>query len=210
MKVWVDPKETTAEAWVGAAADDSSEPTSPAASVVERATRTRYPIQYTDGAFLTPAAAESGGLNAGGYARVQFNCAVDGRGTIKLTARGYQWGGDGPDRRFKALYTREADPTDTIPFGTYERWRRSQHGTVDGFEGGDEYVDFDPSEGTIEETREECPWETLWDAVRLRLVELELVRNTPFARYRLREHEKWAEIGGTLRWKPTAFGDAEP
>jgi hypothetical protein len=121
IEIWGNPKETTAEAWVGAAADDPSETTSPAASVVERATRARCPIQYIDGAFLTPsAAAEPGGPNVGGYARVQFNCAVDGRGIPKLTARGYQWGGDGPDRRFKAL-SREADPTDTIPFGTYER-----------------------------------------------------------------------------------------
>ena len=210
MKVWVDPKETAAGPWTGAA-DESSASASPASPVVERATRARYPLQYADGAFLTPSTtAELGGPNPGGYARVQFNCAVDGRGTVKLTARGYQWGGEEPDRRFKSLYTREAGPTDTVPFDTYERWRRSQRGVVDGFEEGNEYIDFDPSEGTIEEVRERCAWGTLWSAVRLRLAELELVRNTPFARYRLRELEKWAEIRGTLRWKPTAFGDAEP
>jgi len=41
------------------------------------------------------------------------------------------------------------------------------------------------------------------------LAELELVRNAPFARYRLQECGEGNAVRGTLRWKPTAVGDAE-
>lgn len=89
MRVWVDPKETAADAW--GATDDDGDPqaTSPAAPVFERALSTRYPVQYADGAYLTPMATDPGERTGGdGYARIQFNCAVDRAGTIKLTARG--------------------------------------------------------------------------------------------------------------------------
>jgi hypothetical protein len=86
--------------------------------------------------------ADSEGRNRDGYARTRFNCAVDRAGTIKLTARGYRWGGDDPAMRFKSLFTRAADPTETLPFGAYERWLRFQHGEVRGFEDGDAYIDF--------------------------------------------------------------------
>jgi hypothetical protein len=207
MKVWVDPKETAAGAWGDAAADAPEPSASPAAPVVERAHATRYPIQYADGAFLTPSTMP--GVESSGYARLQFNCAVDGAGTIKLTARGYRWGGDGPDVRFKSLLSREPEPTETLPIGTYERWHRSQDGIVSGFEAGDEYIDFEPEDGTTEEGRERREWGRLRWAVRLRLAELELIRNAAFARYRLRECDEWEAVRGTLRWKPTAFGDAE-
>jgi hypothetical protein len=55
-------------------------------------------------------------------------------------------GGAEADRRFKSLFTRAADPTETVPFGTYDRWHRSQCGEVTGFETGDEYIQFDPTE----------------------------------------------------------------
>jgi len=202
MKVWIDPKETAAGAWGGGDGDSAVE-ASPTVPVVERAVSTSPPVQYVDCAYLTPEEGQND------YARVQFDCAVDRAGTVKLSARGYRWGGDEPDLRFKSLFTREADPTDTVPFGTYERWRRFQRGEVDDFEDGDEYIHFEPTDGAVENGRERREWERLRRAVRLRLAELELVRNAPFARYRLREREEWAAVRDTLRWKPTAFGDAE-
>lgn len=207
MKVWVDPKETAVDAWGGVDDEEMVAAPSPAASVIERAVSTRPPAQYTDGAYLTPAS--EGADSTDGYARLQFNCAVDRAGTVRLTARGYRWGGAESDRRFKSLFTREADPTDTVPFDTYERWLRFQRGDVTNFENGDEYIHFEPTEGAIEEDREDREWERLRWAVRIRLAELELVRNAPFARYRLQERGEWEAIRGTLRWKPTAFGDAE-
>jgi len=210
MKVWVDPKETAAGAWSEAAEGPERPAVPPATPVVERAHATRYPVQYTDGAFLTPATAPTAdGPEASEYARIQFNCAVDGAGTIKLTARGYRWGGEDADVRFKSLFSRAPMPTETQPIETYERWRRAQRGTVSGFEAGDEYIDFVPEDGTTEESRERREWDQLRWAVQLRLAELELVRNTAFARYRLRERDEWDAVRGTVRWKPTAFGDAD-
>ncbi|WP_251329134.1 hypothetical protein [Haloplanus pelagicus] len=209
MKVWIDPKETAAGTW-GTSEVPSDTSGSPAVPVIERAVGTRYPIQYADGAFLTPKTAEGTDVpGPGGYARLQFNCAVDGAGTIKLTARGYRWGDDESAMRFKSLFSREPTPTETIPFESYERWLRSQHGVVKGFVEGDEYIDFEPAEEEIEEGRDQCAWADLRWAVRLRLAELELVRNPAFARYRLQERDEWEAVRGTLRWKPTAFGDAE-
>lgn len=209
MRVWVDPKETAAVAWGGVDDDSIAAAPSPAASVVERAMAARPPIQYTDGAYLTPMAEGADGPERDDYARIQFNCTVNRAGTVKLTARGYRWGGEASDMRFKSLFTREADPTDTVPFDTYERWLRLQRGEVTGFEDGDEYIHFEPTAGAIEEDRTRRAWADLRWSIRLRLAELELVRNAPFARYRLQEREEWAAVRGTLRWKPTAFGDAE-
>jgi len=56
MRVPVDPKETAADAWDGVADDSAAAAPSPIASVTERATATRPPVQYTDGAYLTPMA----------------------------------------------------------------------------------------------------------------------------------------------------------
>jgi len=209
MKVWVDPKETAAGAWGGVDDDSTAPAPSPTVPVMERAVAARPPIQYTDGAYLAPAAEGADGTDRDSYARVQFNCAVNRAGTIKLTGRGYRWGGEESAVRFKSLFTREADPTETVPFDTYERWLRLQRGEVTGFEDGDEYIHFEPTEGAIEEGRKQRAWAELRWAVRLRLAELELVRNAPFARYRLQERDEWETIRGTLRWKPTAFGDAE-
>jgi hypothetical protein len=207
MRVWIDPKETATDAW--GTPDADSDGATPTATVVERALTTQYPIQYTDGAYLTPTAAGPDGRSWDRYARIQFNCAVDRAGTVKLTARGYRWGGDGPAMRFKSLLSREPEPTETVPFDTYERWLRFQRGDVTGFEPGDAYVDFEPTDGAVEERRKDHEWAALRWPIRLRLAELELVRNAPFARYRLRECDEWDAVRGTLRWKPTAFGDAE-
>jgi hypothetical protein len=209
MKVWVDPKETAVDAWGGVDEEEMAAAPSPAESVIERAVSARRPIQYTDGAYLMPTSGGADGAERDGYARIQFNCAVDRAGAIRLTARGYRWGGTESDRRFKSLFTRAAEPTDTVPFDTYERWLRFQRGDVTGFEDGDEYITFEPADGAVEEGREQREWEHLRWAVRIRLAELELVRNAPFARYRLQERGEWDAVRGTLRWKPTAFGDAE-
>lgn len=208
MKVWVDPKETVGDQW-GAPPEEQSdaEAPTPATPVMERAVTTRPPVQYRDGAFVTPTT-DDRPVSTDGYARLEFDCAVTGPGRIKLTARGYHWGSREGDRRFKSLYTRAADPTDTVPFDTYERWMRLQRGDVVGFDEGDEYIDFRPDEGAVEESRTRRDWESLWWSIRLRLAELELVRNPAFARYVLRERGEWETVRDTLRWKPTAFGDA--
>ena len=101
-----------------------------------------------------------------------------------------------------SLFSRAADPTDSVP---YERWLRFQRGDVSG----DEYIHFEPTAGAVEEERTREEWDDLDWATRIRLAELELVRNEPFARYRLQEHGEWVAVSGTLRWKPTAFGDTE-
>jgi hypothetical protein len=118
-------------------------------------------------------------------------------------------GGAEADRRFKSLFTRAADPTETVPFGTYDRWHRSQCGEVTGFETGDEYIQFDPTEGAIEEGRAGHEWESMSWGVRRRLAELELIRDAAFARYRLRELDSWDAVRNTLHWKPSAFGELE-
>ncbi|MFB6196561.1 MAG: hypothetical protein ABEI80_10350 [Haloplanus sp.] len=208
MKVWVDPKETSGDRW-GVLSDErraSGAPT-PATPAIDRAVAATPPIQYADGAFVTPTVDEHPAV-ADGYARVEFNCAVTRPGRLKLVIRGYHWDGDGAGRRFKSLLSREAPPTDTLPFDTYDRWLRDQRGEVVGYEEGDEYIDFRPDGDSTKERRDQRDWETLWRSVRLRLVELELVRNAPFARYLLRERGRWDEFRGVLRWKPTAFGDA--
>lgn len=130
-------------------------------------------------------------------------------GTLKLTARGYRWEGSADDMRFKSLFSRASDPTDTVPFDTYERWLRFQRGDVSDFEDGDEYIRFEPTAGAVAEERARREWDDLNWATRIGLAELDLVRNEPFARYRLQERDEWVAVSGTLRWKPTAFGDAE-
>ncbi|MFB6100996.1 MAG: hypothetical protein ABEJ73_00335 [Haloplanus sp.] len=211
MRVWIDPKETAEHSWGGNATGESTaaDAPTPVKPVMERALATHQPVQYGDGAFVTPAQTrDEDGVTADGYARIQFNCAATRPGTIKLTARGYRWGGDEEDMRFKSLFSRESDPTPTVPVGTYERWLRRQHGDVRGYEEGNEYIDFRPTAGSTAERRDRREWESLWRSVRLRLAELELVRNAPFARYVLQERGQWDTIRGILRWKPTAFAGA--
>lgn len=137
--------------------------------------------------------------------------------------------------RFKSLSSREAPPTETVPFETYERWLRFQHGTVTGFDDGDAYIHFEPTDRAAEDGRERREWTALRWAVRLRLAELELVvlivvsqdrwvavtfRRPTGEQLQLSVSEtrrspaigsgsdEWEAVRGTLRWKPTAFGDA--
>ena len=73
MRVWVDPKETAAGAW-GATDEDDAPATSPAVPVFERALSTRSPVQYADGAYLTPMTAGPNERTDGdGYSSV-WNC----------------------------------------------------------------------------------------------------------------------------------------
>jgi hypothetical protein len=77
---------------------------------------------------------------------------------------------------------------------------------VNGFANGDEY---EPTAGAVEEARARREWDDLDWATRIGIAELELVGNEPFAGYRLQERDEWVAVGEILRWKPTAFGDAE-
>ena len=64
----VDSKETAADTWGGV--DDDSAAPSPIASVTERATAARPPVQYADSTYLTPMAE-----GRDRYARIEYNCA---------------------------------------------------------------------------------------------------------------------------------------
>lgn len=81
-----------------------------------------------------------------------------------------------------------------MPFGTYGRWLRFQHGAVTGFEDGGASIHFEPTERAVEDGRERREWTALRWAVRLRLAERGVTRNAPFARYRLRERDEWDAV----------------
>lgn len=101
-----------------------------------------------------------------------------------------------------------SDPTATVPFATYERWGRSQRGVVSGFEEGDAYIDFEPIEGTSRrdangENGPRCGETSAFGSPNSNSF------GTPRSPAIASKNSGSERIRGTLRWKPTAFGEAD-
>ena len=194
---WVDPHETDPEQWAGDAATDRS-----SASVYERALDTGRPFERTDKLVLQGSSVAEE-FRTRGYerARIDYHLAVESDGRVKLLARGHLWGGDEPHQRFRAQYRREGEPTDTVPFDEYLTWTRYQYGTID-VEGG--RLTFE-AESDRQERMRRLDWADLYAPDRLRLAELELVRNPALARYVLRDRGDWRDVADALRYNPEAF-----
>ncbi|WP_335999660.1 hypothetical protein [Halorientalis halophila] len=195
---WVDPHETDPETWGGSAAAANR----PCTPVYERALSTRPPFERTDKLVLHgPAVTEE--FRTRGYesVRVDYHLAVEADGRVKLLARGHLWGGDEPHQRFRAQYRRESEPTDTVPFDEYLAWTRYQFGTIDVEDGT---LSFEP-EGDREEETRRLDWTDLYASARLRMAELELIRNPGLARYALRDLGEWRDVEDALRYNPDAF-----
>lgn len=195
---WVDPDETDPEQWAGDETEERSR-----TSVYERALKTPRPFEREDKLLLQgPSVAEE--FRTRGYerARVDYHFAVESDGRIKLLARGYLWGSDERHQRFRAQYRREGEPTESVPFDEYLAWMRYQFGTIEIEDGR---LSFEADGDRNERTRR-LAWTELFAPDRLRLAELELVRNPALARYVLRDRGDWRDIEDALRYNPEAFG----
>jgi hypothetical protein len=194
---WVDPHETDPEQWAGAEASERS-----CTPVYERALETGRPFERTDKLVLEGSSAVEE-FRTRGYERVRvdYHLAVEAGGRVKLLSRGHLWGGDEPHQRFRAQYRREGEPTETVPFDEYLTWTRHQFGTIDIEDGR---LAFD-AESDRQERMRRLDWSELYAPDRLRLAELELIRNAALARYALRARGDWRAVEDALRYNPAAF-----
>lgn len=199
--VWIDPHESDASAWAGTA----DPPPEPIAPTMERAHDAGPRVSYQDAVSLGPEEL-SDEFPASGYRHAYFQFDLDLRfdTTIRLLSRGYVWDGSEPDQRFRVLYRRPASPTRTVPCGQYAVWTRFQYGCVTGVHRED--VSFSGRDEPEDEKRL-VSWSELQEPIRVRLAELELARNPPFAKYRLEAIEAWADMDAAIRWRPHAFGE---
>lgn len=195
---WVDPTETDPATWGGSDAATAE----PCTSVYERALSTPTPYERTDRLVLQgPSVTAEFRTREYDRVRVDYHLAVETSGRVKLLARGHLWGGGEPHQRFRAQYRRESEPTDTVPFDEYLAWTRFQFGTIHVDEGT---LTFEPAT-EHEETMRRLDWTELYAPDRLRLAELELVRNPGLARYVLRDRDEWRAVEDALRYNPEAF-----
>ncbi|WP_312617597.1 hypothetical protein [Haloarcula sp. 1CSR25-25] len=111
-------------------------------------------------------------------------------------------GGDETHQRFQAQYRRPPPHTETVPFGEYTVWTRYQYGTIERTDDG---LTFAAGEDGPDESLRDRDWASLFDPVRERLAELELVRNPSFSRYRLEELDEWAAYRTRFQYDPGAF-----
>ncbi|MFC6973816.1 hypothetical protein ACFQL1_02640 [Halomicroarcula sp. GCM10025709] len=202
MAHWVDPDETDPQAWQGRGTGEPARGGTDCLSVIERARRTSLPYQHEADVHHTDAVAAQFQSRAYTDARVVYNSGLDVERRIKLLTRGVLWGGAETNQRFKAQYRRAGPPTESVPFGEYTVWSRFQYGTI---KRGDSGVTFAPDDSEPEEEVRTLPWDELYDPVKYRLVELELVRNPSFARYRLQELGEWDAFETQLRYDIGAF-----
>lgn len=195
---WIDPRENDPDAW------RASEPGEPAVrTVYERAYETAVPYERRDDVYRNGEAV-TGEFRTREYehAKVSYHLAVEGNGRVKLLAKGHLWGDDEVHQRFRAQYRRPGEPTDTEPFDDYHVWVRFRLGTVARRDGS---LQFEPTDEKPSEKLRTLAWGSLFGPDRVRLAELELVRNPPLARYVLRERDQWAMIRDSLRYNPDAF-----
>ncbi|QIO22336.1 hypothetical protein [Haloarcula sp. JP-L23] len=202
MDRWVDPDETDPATWRGSGPHDDLRRGEDVGSVLERAARTPLPYQYEEDRHYSEAVAEIFRTSQFSNARVVYNCGIDAHRRIKVLTRGLLWGGGEDHQRFKAQYRRPPSPTETVPFGEYTVWTRFQYGHIVRTDDG---VTFSPGDSAPEEKLETLAWADLYEPVRQRLVELELVRNPPFAKYRLQELDEWEEYRTQFRYDADAF-----
>lgn len=138
---------------------------------------------------------------------LKVNAGVTGDRKLKLHVRGVIWAADSDSSvralRFKLQVVRAPPVTESVPYGTYEVWQRHQFGdvSVDEVSG----PSFTAEADTTGTSREMVTFEDLMEPTKLLVSELELVRNTPFAAYRLEERGDWEEYGAVFRWKGNAF-----
>ncbi|WP_246987482.1 hypothetical protein [Halorientalis marina] len=209
MGDYVDPNETDPSKWRGSTPRDGRDGGRAAIrSVVERALATETPYQRTGTRVYGPAVVrEEFDSRDYHHAKVYYDGGVTTDGGIKLLTRGYLWGDDERHQRYKSQYRRPPDPADEPPFGEYTVWNQYQFGTASRDAEGELVFEPDP-DGSDEYVRS-VDWGDLYTPVQGRLVELELVRNPPFARYRLDERGEWTGFGRPLTYDLGAF-DAGP
>jgi hypothetical protein len=202
MNRWVDPDEADPARWRGTGPHDGLRRGEETVSVFERAHRPPLPYQCEVVIHHNNGVAEQFRSSEYEHARIVYNSGVDTDRRIKLLARRVLWGGDGTHQRFQAQYRRPPPPTETVPFGGYTVWTRYQYGTIERVDGG---LTFTASEANPGETLRELDWGELFDPVRERLAELELVRNPSFGKYRLEELGEWAAYRTRFQYDPGAF-----
>ncbi|MBX0321732.1 hypothetical protein EGH21_01680 [Halomicroarcula sp. F13] len=202
MDRWVDPDETDPRTWRGSGPHDDLRRGEEIGTVLQRAARTPLPYQYEEDRYYAEDVAETFRSRQFTNARVVYNCGVDTERRIKMLTRGLFWGGGEDHQRFKAQYRRSPPPTDSIPFEEYTVWTRYQYGHIERTDDG---LTFTSGERAPEERLETLAWADLYEPVRQRLVELELVRNPPFARYRLQELDEWDDYRTQFRYDDDAF-----
>lgn len=199
MAPWVDPDETDPETWTG----ESDRPTA-TRTVYERAHATTVPYERREDYTVSgPHVAEEFHAAAYDNARLHYRVGVDTNRRVKLLSKGHLWGGENTHKRFRIQYRRGAEPTDTAPFEEYTAWRRFQTGTVSRDDGT---LSFEPDPAQTEEETLTLDWPKMYAADQLRIVEAELVRNPPLARYALTVQGLWDEVRDTFRYHPDAFG----
>ncbi|WP_135827875.1 hypothetical protein [Halorussus halobius] len=204
MGAWVDPKESASKNWAGEA-DEPDEPSM--RSVRDRAFHTSLPFQY-DTVVSFSGTLTGHDVNGTTYrwGKFRLNGGVTRSKALKFSADGYLWRGPGAPAdglRFKAQVTRESPPTDTEPFGEYEIWLRFQSGRVVTTDGR---PTFEPDGTSLTTDRTTRSFDALPETTRVRVAELELVRNQPLATYALGVREEWGEYARHFRFMPQAFG----
>jgi len=202
MVRWFDPEEADPARWRGEGPHDDLRCGDETVSVLDRAIRTPVPYQYEVDIHHDADVAEQFRSHEYDNARVIYNCGIDETRRIKLLTRGVFWGGSGPHQRFQAQYRRPPPPAEDPPFGEYTVWSRYHHGTIEQTDGGVAFVEDDTGP---HETMRTLEWDDLFDPVKERLVELELIRNPEFARYRLVERGEWEEYRTRFRYDTDAF-----
>ncbi|MBV0900626.1 hypothetical protein [Haloarcula salina] len=202
MVHWVDPDEADPAQWRGKGPFDDLRCGEETVSVLDRANRTPVPYQYEVDIHHTADVAEQFRSHDYDNARVIYNCGIDEMRRIKLLTRGVFWGGSETHQRFQAQYRRSPPPTEDAPFDEYTVWSRYHNGTIERTDDGVTFVE-DVSEP--EETMRTLDWDELFDPVKERLAELELIRNPEFARYRLIERGEWETYRTRFRYDTDAF-----
>lgn len=202
MGQWVNPDETDPRTWRGEEPHGAVRHGEDILSVVERADKTGLPYQYEEDVHYTDDVAAFFRTRTYTNARVVYNCGVDANRRVKLLTRGLLWGGDDREQRFQAQYRRSPPPTDTVPFAEYTVWTRYQFGTIERTESG---VTFRADDGGPEERLRTLAWSELYEPIRGRIAELELVRNPTFARYRLLELDEWDDYRAQFAYDEDAF-----
>lgn len=200
-----DPSDRDPTTWRGRSLQDEVRTGEDLRSVLQRAHETEIPYEYEDDELLTgDHVTEMFRTREYTRVRVVYDCRVESSGRISLSTQGHFWGGGDEHQRYKAEYRRPAIPTETVPFDTYEVWMRYQFGTVEREEDGS--ISFVADHDRDGETLRSLDWDEVYPPIQKRLVELELVRNPAFARYRLLEVDEWTDVEISFAYDPTVFG----
>ena len=208
MGAWVDPKESATEDWAGRAGDSDGDDSPSVRSVRDRAFHTSLPFQYdTVVSFRGTLTGHDVQGTTYRWGKLRLNGGVTRSKALKFSADGYLWRSSGvpvEGLRFKAQVTRESPPTDTEPFGEYEVWLRSQTGRVVTTDGR---PTFEADDTSLTTNRTTESFDALPETTKIRIAELELVRNQPLATYALGVREEWGEYATHFQFMPSAFSE---